>query len=119
MRRLAGIVLVLAAACATPRGQTEHVYRAAGPHFVMVFTRDHRVLLSLDAGARHEEFPLTEPRYPRWSGEVYTTHNERHALHIAVRRYIGCVDAGGERWPHTVEITLDREPTRSGCGQDL
>lgn len=74
---------------------------------------DEIITLQVGDGAM-QSFPLPEPRYPRWNGEIYEAEADGHALSVAVRHDRPCPARAGY---HIVEVVFD-EMRMSGCGRD-
>jgi hypothetical protein len=93
--------------------------RAEGVRYMAV-GEDHFILRIYDdriSVARHGEealdFPQTEPRYPRWNGEIYESEANGHRLRVDIRHYREC---GGRDGRDTVAVTLDGA-AMTGCGR--
>jgi hypothetical protein len=86
---------------------------AAGEEFHLRFFDDY-ISLSF-AGGAEQIFPMPEPQYPRWNGEIYTTRNTQHRLIVRVRHDRVCPTQPGA---HQVEILFDGSQLL-GCGRSL
>jgi hypothetical protein len=87
-------------------------YLAVGEDRFILRIYDNRISVAR-AGEAALDFPRPEPRYPRWSGEIYDTEANGHRLHIEIRRYRECAGKDGR---DPVEVTLDGI-AMTGCGR--
>lgn len=87
-------------------------YLAMGEGQFVLHIYDNRISFAR-AGEDALDFPSVEPRYPRWSGEIYESEANGHRLRVAVRRADPC---GGKDGRDTVEVTLDGAEFM-GCGR--
>lgn len=139
MRAISLCLLLLVASCSTPGGRGELppptlpqragvdptiaaraagvAFEASGEGFVLQIYRQDRITLSWNAGAQSATFPLTEPRYPRWNGEIYETSNDAHRLRVEIRR-LPCDGPDGQSRPARVRVQVD-DQEMTGCGRDF
>lgn len=59
-------------------------FRGEGDGFVLDILDQEMRLKFTQTGETHV-FPTPEPRYPRWNGSSYDTHNGEHGLYVEIR----------------------------------